>query len=144
MSSTASPDQPGSAEPVATAGLPTHAPLPHQSQHTSVDTALSKAVPGLPALDLSKTLSSQREQLLIYRELLEVLAASEQESAVLFPELSKSLVTHINTLNKLKDDLQNIFTRIRALKTHFQKEYPDVFDYVQSLHVEELDDEEES
>ncbi|KAJ2371130.1 hypothetical protein GGI05_007881, partial [Coemansia sp. RSA 2603] len=129
MSSTTSPDEPRSAQPVVTAGLTTRAQLPHPLQHTSTETALSKAVPGLPALDLSRTLSSQREQILIYREMLEVLAASEQESAALLPELSKSLVAHINTLNKLKEDLQNIFTRIRALKTHFQKEYPDIFDY---------------
>ncbi|KAJ1903929.1 hypothetical protein LPJ71_005004, partial [Coemansia sp. S17] len=83
-------------------------------------------------------------QLEIYRELLEALAASEQESATTFPELSKSLVNHIGTLHKLKEDLQDIFTRIRALKTHFRGQYPEVYDYVQSLHVDELDDEDES
>ncbi|KAJ2156825.1 hypothetical protein GGF46_004924 [Coemansia sp. RSA 552] len=106
-------------------------------------TELSRAMPGLPALDLSKTLGSQGEQLRIYRELLETLAASEQESAAAFPELLKSLTAHIGTLNTLKEDLQDVFTRIRALKMHFRDEYPEVFDYVQSLHVKELDDEEE-
>ncbi|KAJ2911029.1 hypothetical protein GGI21_000278 [Coemansia aciculifera] len=106
-------------------------------------TPLSVAVPGLPALDVSKTLEVQKQQLDMYRVLLETLAASEQESALLFPELSKSLVGHIGTLNKLKEDLQDIFTRIRALKGHFRGLYPDVYDYVQSLHVDELDDDDE-
>ncbi|KAJ2645130.1 hypothetical protein GGF44_000107 [Coemansia sp. RSA 1694] len=106
-------------------------------------TPLSVAVPGLPALDVSKTLSIQKQQLEIYRVLLETLAASEQESATIFPELSKSLVGHIGTLNKLKEDLQDIFTRIRALKAHFRGQYPEVYDYVQSLHVDELDDEDD-
>ncbi|KAJ1992813.1 hypothetical protein GGI25_003299 [Coemansia spiralis] len=104
-------------------------------------TALSSAVPSAPALDLSKTLSIQKEQLEIYQRLIETLASSEQESAAVFPELSKSIVSHIATLQQLKDDLQSVFNRIRALKMHFRSEYPDVFDYVQSLHVEELDDE---
>ncbi|KAJ2743775.1 hypothetical protein GGI20_003498 [Coemansia sp. BCRC 34301] len=106
-------------------------------------TPLSVAVPGLPALDVSKTLSIQKQQLEIYRVLLETLAASEQESAAVFPELSKSLVGHIGTLNKLKEDLQDVFTRIRALKAHFRSQYPGVYNYVQSLHVDKLDDEDE-
>ncbi|KAJ2344496.1 hypothetical protein GGF43_005440, partial [Coemansia sp. RSA 2618] len=110
---------------------------------TRANTVLSTAIPGLPALDLSKTLDSQKEQLEIYRQLLETLAQSEQESALIFPELSKSLVAHIGTLNRLKDDLHDVFSRIRALKVRFQGEYPDAFDYVQSLHVKEIDDEEE-
>ncbi|KAJ2322238.1 KxDL motif-containing protein 1 [Coemansia sp. RSA 2704] len=110
---------------------------------TRTNTALSAAMPGLPALDLSKTLDSQREQVEIYRQLLEILAHSEQASAAIFPELSKSLVAHIDTLSKLKEDLHGVFSRIRALKTHYQSEYPDAFDYVQSLHVKELDDEDD-
>ncbi|KAJ2139991.1 KxDL motif-containing protein 1 [Coemansia sp. RSA 353] len=108
---------------------------------TRANTALSTSIPGLPALDLSPTLNSQKEQLEIYRHLLETLAQSEQESALIFPTLSKSLTTHTATLVKLKDDLHNVFMRIRALKTRFQSEYPDAFDYVQSLHVKELEDE---
>ncbi|KAJ2847906.1 hypothetical protein IWW36_003606 [Coemansia brasiliensis] len=107
------------------------------------NTSLSTGMPGLPALDLSATLNLQKEQLTIYKSLLETLASSEQESATEFPNLSKSLVAHIGTLGKLKDDLHDIFSRIRALKTHFQNEYPDSFDYVQSLHVKELDEEDE-
>ncbi|KAJ1856545.1 hypothetical protein GGH12_004582 [Coemansia sp. RSA 1822] len=124
MSTCASADSPGTTKPT-----------------TRANTALSTSIPGLPALDLAPTLASQKEQLEIYRHLLETLAQSEQESALIFPELSKSLVTHIGTLTKLKDDLHNVFSRIRALKTRFQSEYPDAFDYVQSLHVKELDDE---
>ncbi|KAJ2825543.1 hypothetical protein FBU31_003693 [Coemansia sp. 'formosensis'] len=115
-----------------------------QRHSAPVTTPLSVAVPGLPALDLSKTLNLQKQQLEIYRELLEALAASEQESATTFPDLSKSLVNHIGTLQKLKEDLQDIFTRIRALKTHFRGQYPEVYDYVQSLHVDELDDDDDS
>ncbi|KAJ2486844.1 hypothetical protein IWW37_005472 [Coemansia sp. RSA 2050] len=120
----------------------TSAPQRHSVSTTT--TPLSVAVPGLPALDLSKTLNLQKQQLEIYRELLEALAASEQESATTFPQLSKSLVNHISTLHKLKEDLQDIFTRIRALKTHFRGQYPKIYDYVQSLHVDELEDEDES
>ncbi|KAJ2385225.1 hypothetical protein H4S02_004438 [Coemansia sp. RSA 2611] len=116
---------------------------PQRPSVSSATTPLSVAVPGLPALDLSKTLDLQKQQLEIYRELLEALAASEHESATTFPELSKSLVNHIGTLHKLKEDLQDIFTRIRALKTHFRGQYPEIYDYVQSLHVDELEDEDE-
>ncbi|KAJ2696100.1 KxDL motif-containing protein 1 [Coemansia sp. IMI 209128] len=116
---------------------------PQRPSVPSATTPLSVAVPGLPALDLSKTLDLQKQQLEIYRELLEALAASEHESATTFPELSKSLVNHIGTLHKLKEDLQDIFTRIRALKTHFRGQYPEIYDYVQSLHVDELEDEDE-
>ncbi|KAJ1741521.1 KxDL motif-containing protein 1 [Coemansia sp. RSA 1290] len=115
--------------------------LPNSKAETS--TPLSTGMPGLPALDLSNTLSLQNEQLAIYKNLLETLKSSEQESATEFPDLSKSLIAHIGTLGQLKDDLHDIFSRIRALKTHFQNEYPDSFDYVQSLHVKELDEEEE-
>ncbi|PIA18559.1 hypothetical protein COEREDRAFT_100781 [Coemansia reversa NRRL 1564] len=110
----------------------------------TADTELSTAVPGLPALELSKTLTSQQKQLEIYRGLLETLAASEQESAAIYPELSKSLLGHVGALNRLKDDLHDVFARIRALKLQFQSEYPDVFDYVQSLHVKELDDDDDN
>ncbi|KAJ1868683.1 hypothetical protein LPJ57_005735 [Coemansia sp. RSA 486] len=142
MTSSASAEEMAGIGPVSvsvSAATPKLEPTPPKA----AETALSMAVPGLPALDLNKTLSIQNEQLAIYRDLLEVLAVSEQESAALFPELSKSLVMHISTINRLKEDLQNVFTRIRALKNHFQHEYPDTFDYVQSLHVEELDDEDE-
>ncbi|KAI7822292.1 hypothetical protein BX661DRAFT_187638 [Kickxella alabastrina] len=126
--------------------IPAPAPVSSSSSTTTATSTTNpsaqKPVAGLPALNLNKTLVSQREQLEIYRQLLETLAASEQETTVLFPVLSKSLVTHIGTVNKLKDDLQDVFTRIRALKAHFRGEYPEVFDYVQSLHVDELDDEE--
>ncbi|KAJ1902099.1 hypothetical protein LPJ66_000274 [Kickxella alabastrina] len=125
--------------------IPESAPVSSSSTTTATSTtnpSAQKPVAGLPALNLNKTLVSQREQLEIYRQLLETLAASEQETTVLFPVLSKSLVTHIGTVNKLKDDLQDVFTRIRALKAHFRGEYPEVFDYVQSLHVDELDGEE--
>ncbi|KAJ2083367.1 hypothetical protein H4R24_000844 [Coemansia sp. RSA 988] len=111
---------------------------------TTTDTVLSTAVPGLPALNLSKTLTSQQEQLEIYRRLLEALAASEQESAAIYPELSKSLLGHAGALSRLKDDLHDVFARIRALKVQFQSEYPDIFDYVQSLHVKELDDDDDN
>ncbi|KAJ1953360.1 hypothetical protein EC988_003040 [Linderina pennispora] len=97
------------------------------------------AVPGLPELNVDHTLVSQERQLQVYHELLESLAASEQESAELYPQLSKQYLAHIATLTQLKDDLQNVFTRIRALKGHFKGQYPDVFDYVQKLHVEEDD-----
>ncbi|KAJ2470902.1 hypothetical protein EV174_006042, partial [Coemansia sp. RSA 2320] len=117
-------------------------PVDAGSAAKAAGTALSKAVPGLPALDLTKTLNSQKQQLEIYRGLLETLAASEQESAAVFPELSKALMSHISTLSKLKEDLQDVFTRIRALKSHFQGQYPEIYDYVQSLHVEEMDEEE--
>ncbi|KAJ1642098.1 hypothetical protein J3B02_003198 [Coemansia erecta] len=141
MTSSASADEiSGIGPPVSVSAT---APKLEQTLPKTTETALSMAVPGLPALDLSKSLAIQKEQLDIYRDLLEALATSEQESTALFPELSKSLVGHIGTLNRLKDDLQNVFTRIRALKSHFQQEYPDTFDYVQSLHVEELDDEDE-
>ncbi|KAJ2776655.1 KxDL motif-containing protein 1 [Coemansia javaensis] len=105
--------------------------------------AIPGPMPGLPVLDVTKVLKSQGEQLDIYRRLLETLAESEQESAALLPELSKSLAAHTGTLSQLKDDLQDVFTRIRALKAHFQKKHPDAFDYVQSLHVKELDDDED-
>ncbi|KAJ1797768.1 hypothetical protein LPJ56_006916 [Coemansia sp. RSA 2599] len=140
MTSSASPEEINGIGPVS---VPAATPKLEPTMPKATETALSMAIPGLPALDLSKTLAMQKEQLDIYRDLLETLAASEQESAALFPELSKSLVTHISTLNRLKDDLQSVFTRIRALKSHFQNEYPDTFDYVQSLHVEELDDEDD-
>ncbi|KAJ1732903.1 hypothetical protein H4S06_001103 [Coemansia sp. BCRC 34490] len=106
-------------------------------------TPLSKAVPGAPAVDMTRTLAIQQEQAEVYRRLLETLSLSEQESAALFPDLSKSLVAHIGTLQQLKDDLQDIFTRIRALKMHFREKHPEIFDYVQSLHVEELDDDDD-
>ncbi|KAJ1797703.1 hypothetical protein LPJ56_006925 [Coemansia sp. RSA 2599] len=140
MTSSASPEEINGIGPVS---VPAATPKLGPTMPKATETALSMAVPGLPALDLSKTLAMQKEQLDIYRDLLEILATSEQESAALFPELSKSLVTHISALNRLKDDLQSVFTRIRALKSHFQNEYPDTFDYVQSLHVEELDDEDD-
>ncbi|KAJ2399012.1 hypothetical protein GGI23_002905 [Coemansia sp. RSA 2559] len=118
-----------------------------QSAHGSKDslpmkrnTPLSKAVPGAPTADMSRTVALQKEQAEIYRQLLETLSLSEKESAALFPDMSKSLTSHISTLQQLKDDMQDVFSRIRALKMHFRDEYPDIFDYVQSLHVEELDD----
>ncbi|KAJ1943801.1 hypothetical protein FBU59_002795 [Linderina macrospora] len=95
------------------------------------------AVPGLPELNVDHTLATQTKQLQAYRELLELLAASEQESAEIYPQLSKQYLTHVATLTQLKDDLQNAFTRIRALKVHFKGQYPDVFEYVQKLHMEE-------
>ncbi|KAJ2716836.1 KxDL motif-containing protein 1 [Coemansia spiralis] len=95
---------------------------------------------GLPVLDVASIQRSQAEQLGTYQQLVEMLTESEQESAAVFPELSKSLVAHIGALHHLKDDLQDVFIRIRALKTHFQKEHAEAFDYVQSLHVKELDD----
>ncbi|KAJ1667513.1 hypothetical protein IW140_002093 [Coemansia sp. RSA 1813] len=111
-----------------------------QAAQDSTEDSLSKVVPGAPEVNMSKTLTLQKEQAEIYRQLLETLSLSEQESAALFPDMSKSLVSHITTLQQLKGDLQDIFSRIRALKMHFRNEYPDIFDYVQSLHVEELDD----
>ncbi|KAI8320132.1 hypothetical protein GQ54DRAFT_298849 [Martensiomyces pterosporus] len=100
-------------------------------------------MPGLPALNLEHTLGSQREQLEVYQQLLETLASSEQESAAVFPELSKMLMTHMNTLTQLKGDLHDIFTRIRGLKMHFQAQYPKVFDYVQTLHADAQGSEED-
>ncbi|KAJ1962470.1 hypothetical protein GGI12_002628 [Dipsacomyces acuminosporus] len=105
-------------------------------QPKAANTQLSSAVPGLPSLNLDKTLNSQQEQLEVYQQLQETLAASEQESTAAFPELSKKLLAHINTLTQLKADLQDVFTRIRGLKMHFQAQYPDIFDYVQTLHAD--------
>ncbi|KAJ2773304.1 hypothetical protein IWQ57_001357, partial [Coemansia nantahalensis] len=94
-----------------------------------VAVATAKPMLGLPALDVTRVQRSQDEQLGTYRQLLEILAESERESAAAFPEQSKSLVAHIGALHRLKDDLQDVFTRIQSLKAHFRKEHAEAFDY---------------
>ncbi|KAJ1952223.1 hypothetical protein IWQ62_006273 [Dispira parvispora] len=85
-----------------------------------------------------QTLQNARQELIQF----------QQRSQLQFQELTGRIQQHTGTIREIKSDLDIIFQRIRTIKRRIAVRYPEVYNYVQTLHPpishEDDSDEEEA
>jgi len=94
-------------------------------------TASEVFVQGLAGLvnqqDVESMIRAQKKMLQRFEKTNEMLSNCNTLSATRLERASKDFRGHMNHLNEMKQDLESVFTRIRAIKTKLSVQHPDAF-----------------
>jgi len=94
-------------------------------------TASEVFVQGLAGLvnqqDVESMIRAQKKMLQRFEKTNEMLSNCNTLSATRLERATKDFRGHINHLNEMKQDLESVFTRIRAIKTKLSVHHPDAF-----------------
>jgi len=94
-------------------------------------TASEVFVQGLAGLvnqqDVESMIRAQKKMLQRFEKTNEMLSNCNTLSATRLERASKDFRGHINHLNEMKQDLESVFKRIRAIKTKLSVQHPDAF-----------------
>ncbi|KAJ1914393.1 hypothetical protein H4219_004811 [Mycoemilia scoparia] len=90
---------------------------------------------GLPQVHyLAHILKKQTECIQTAQATVDTLEYSEKVSTYAYDVLSQRYAHHIYTLQQTRSELQQVFTKIRGIKSRISKEHPEIAKRVQTLH----------
>ncbi|KAJ1649156.1 hypothetical protein IWQ61_009666, partial [Dispira simplex] len=105
-----------------------------RTSSVALEAVLRPLVESLPEDKIDEIVAKQTQCKQALQTARHELIEFQQRSQLQFEEFTGKIHRHMGTIRELKSDLDIIFQRVGAIKRRIVVRYPEVYNYVQTLH----------